>query len=167
MDTIHLPQLLTAPDCTEVLNFNENLANLETLTPVKGWIKVVHQGAYLEVSAHADTIVTLTCDRCLQQYNHRLSVDEAEMIWFQSKSDDEAYIPGTEIEVPLEDLVETLRPDGNFESEAWLYEQLCLSLPQRQLCDSNCAGIDIPDQLPTSSITDHRWAALESLKHQL
>lgn len=168
MDTIYLPQLLKAPDCTEVLNFSENFANLKTLTPVKGWIKVTHQGTYLDVSSQADTIVTLTCDRCLRQYNHRLSVEASEMIWFQSKSDHEMYEPGTEIEVALEDLVETLVPDGNFEPEEWLYEHLCLALPQRKLCDENCEGIALPksadlDQTPI----DHRWAALESLKQQL
>ena len=169
MDKIHLPQLLNAPDCTEVLNFSENITDLETLTPVKGWIKLIHQGAYLDVSAQADTIVTLPCDRCLQQYNHRLTVKASEMIWFQSKSDDELYEPGTEIEVALEDLVETLFPDGDFEPEAWLYEHLCLALPQRKLCDQNCAGIDIPEDVNVSpnATIDHRWAALESLKQQL
>ena len=168
MDVIHLPQLLKAPDCTEVLNFSDNISELETLTPVKGWMKLIHQGAYLDVSASADTIVTLCCDRCLQQYNHRLTIEASEMIWFQTKSDEELYEPGTEIEVALEDLVETLEPDGDFEPEAWIYEHLCLALPQRKLCDQNCGGIEIPnDASHSKQATDHRWAALEALKNQL
>lgn len=165
MDPIQLPQLVQSPDCTEVINFSESLADLETLTPVKGWIKVTHQGSYLDVSTQADTIVTLTCDRCLQNYNYRLAIEASEMIWFQAKSDDELYEPGTEIEVPLEELVETLVPDGAFHPDIWLYEHLCLELPQRKLCAEDCDGIALPAE-PASAI-DHRWAALESLKNQL
>ena len=166
MDPIHLPQLIQSPDCTEVINFSESVAGLETLTPVKGWIKVTHQGSYLDVSTQADTIVTLVCDRCLQQYNHRLSIEASEMIWFQSTPDDELYEPGVEIEVPMEELVETLPPEGTFDPESWLYEHLCLELPQRKLCEENCEGISIPSQ-SASLVTDRRWAALESLKNQL
>ena len=168
MEPIFLPQLLKAPDGTEVINFSENLADLETLTPVKGWIKVTHQGAYLEVSTQADTIVTLACDRCLQQYNHRLSIETSEMLWFRDQSQEETYEPNTEIEVALEDLVESLVPDGTFDPKEWLYQHLCLAHPQRKLCDADCPGIDVSDsQNKTSQPVDNRWAALESLRNQL
>ena len=170
MEPIFLPQLLKAADGTEVINFSETLTDLETLTPVKGWIKVVHQGSYLDVSTQADTIVTLCCDRCLQQYNHRLSIEASEMIWFKDKAAEETYEPNTEIEVALEDLVESLVPDGTFDPAEWLYQHLCLELPQRKLCDQDCSGIEIPDQGSKDHAqkpVDNRWAALESLKKQL
>lgn len=166
MDPIQLPQLIQAPDGTEVINFSETLADLETLTPVKGWIKMTHQGSYLDVSTQADTIVTLTCDRCLQHYNHRLAVETSETIWFRSKSDDDLCEPGTDIEVPLEELVETLVADGTFHPRDWLYQHLCLALPLRQLCEEDCGGIELPPEHESVS-RDHRWAALESLKNQL
>lgn len=169
MDTISLPQLLNAPNCTETIQFSESLDGFDTLMPVKGWIKLTHQGTYLDVSAQAETIVTLVCDRCLQQYNHRLSIAVSEMIWFQSKSDDDLYEPGSEIEVALEDLIETLAPEGMFESAAWLYEHLCLALPQRKLCDEDCDGIEIPHNANETNHApiDHRWSGLESLKQYL
>jgi uncharacterized protein len=43
---------------------------------------------------------------------------------------------------------------------------LCLALPQRQLCDADCPGIELPKPNP-EDLVDRRWAALQSLKGQL
>ena len=75
-------------------------------------------------------------------------------------------VAGVEVEVPLEDLVESVSPSGSFDPQQWLYEQVCLSIPQRQLCDKDCSGLD-PDIIADSNPVDSRWAALASLKKQL
>lgn len=165
MEGIHIPGLLKLPEQTEVVEVNQPLAGFETLTPVRGRLQVKHQGNYLEVSARAETIVTLTCHRCLQQYNHRLSVDTSELIWLDESAAQPDEGP-LERETALEDLVETLPPQGYFQPDSWLYEQLCLAIPPRQLCDRQCQGIPIADNGNASS-ADRRWAALESLKRQL
>ncbi|HBB33609.1 MAG TPA: metal-binding protein [Cyanobacteria bacterium UBA8803] len=165
MEAIYIPFLLKLPEHTHIIDINECIEGLETLTPVRGRLQLTHQGNYLEVLAKAETIITLTCDRCLQQYNHRLSLDVSELVWL----DESANQPDTgplERETLLEDLVETLPPDGHFEPNTWLYEQLCLAIPPRQLCDSNCPGIPISDNT-TTPYTDRRWQALEALKGQL
>jgi uncharacterized protein len=142
MEAIHIPWLLKLPEQTEVIQVNEFLADLETLTPVRGRLQVTHQGNYLEVSVQAETIITLTCDRCLQQYNHRLTLEASELVWLDESADQPDYGP-LERETPLEDLVETLPPQGDFQPTAWLYEQLCLAIPPRKLCDQQCPGIQI------------------------
>jgi uncharacterized protein len=165
MEAIHIPWLLKLPEQTNEIQVNELIAGLETLTPVRGRLKVRHQGNYLEVSAQAETIITLTCHRCLQQYNHRLKLDASELVWL----DDSANQPDDgplERETALEDLVEMLPPQGYFQPDTWLYEQLCLAIPPRQLCDQQCPGIDVMDTESTSS-TDRRWEVLEALKRQL
>lgn len=168
MDAIYLPQLAKAPDQTECLQVKESLSDLETLTPVQGWLKAVHRGDYLEISTDVNTIVTLGCDRCLQHYNHRLSIQVSELIWFESAQSAPVYDPGAEIEVPLEELIETLDPEGYFDPSSWLYEQLCLEIPLQKLCDTNCEGIVLkPEDSDANISIDHRWAALESLKNQL
>jgi uncharacterized protein len=113
MEAIHIPWLLKLPEQTEVIQVNEFLADLETLTPVRGRLQVTHQGNYLEVSVQAETIITLTCDRCLQQYNHRLTLDASELVWLDESADQPDDGP-LERETPLEDLVETLPPQGIF-----------------------------------------------------
>lgn len=166
MDAIYIPQLTKLPQQTEVLQFQEFLPGLETLTPVRGSIKVQHHGTYIEVSVQAETIVTLTCHRCLQQYNHRLTVNTSEMIWLDEAAE-QPYNGPLEREIALEDLVEALPPQGYFYPSHWLYEQLCLAIPQRQLCDAQCAGIQTTTQTGSEQVTDRRWASLEALKKQL
>ncbi|MCD8485418.1 MAG: YceD family protein [Desertifilum sp.] len=168
MEAIYIPQLAKALDGTEVLEVREHLPDLQTLMPVQGKLKVKHCGNYLEVSARVETIITLTCDRCLQQYNHRLKLKTRELIWLEASPEEPGLIP-LEREVSLEELVETLPPQGYFDPATWLYEQLCLELPHRQLCDRACPGIAPSEDRPAeiTKPVDRRWASLEALKNQL
>ncbi|MBD2626435.1 YceD family protein [Trichormus variabilis] len=165
MDAIFIPQLTKAPERTEEIQVNESLPGLETLTPVRGTIRVQHLGTYLEVSGQAEAIITCTCNRCLQQYNQRLAVNTKEIIWLEENANQAEHLP-LEMEVAVEDLVETLSPDGHFYPTEWLYEQMCLAIPQRQLCDRKCPGI-LDAVASSEEIVDSRWSALQSLKKQL
>ncbi|MBW4559986.1 MAG: DUF177 domain-containing protein [Mojavia pulchra JT2-VF2] len=166
MDAIFIPQLTKAPERTEEIQVKDFLPGLETLTPVRGLIRVQHQGNYLEVSGQAEAIITCTCNRCLQQYNQRLVVDTTEVIWLDETANQAQDLP-LEREVAVEDLVETLPPDGYFYPSEWLYEQMCLAIPQRQLCNLNCPGILSSDARSSEESIDNRWASLEALKKQL
>lgn len=174
MNAIYIPHLAQATNGQIVLEIDQFLENLETLMPVRGGMKVQHQGNYLSVSAKAETIITLACDRCLQNYNHRLSLNESEIIWLDLAADIADDDAPLERETNIDDLVETLSPKGHFYPDRWLYEQLCLALPPRQLCDRNCTGIVLSSEASDSTphdtdrqSTDRRWASLEALKKQL
>lgn len=169
MEAIFIPHLLKLQQQQQEIPVDQFLTDLETLTPVRGTMAVRHQGSFLEVTAKVETIITLSCDRCLQQYNQRLQVDQQEMIILDTAADQPIDYP-LEQELAWEDLVETLSPQGHFQPEVWLYEQLCLSLPSKQLCNQDCAGL-APANSTTNSeppeVIDHRWEALELLKKQL
>ena len=170
MEPLFIPQLANRQDRTLEVIIDKMIPEFETLTPVRGKVIVKHGGTFLDVSAQTETIITLRCDRCLQQYNHRLVLDTTEIIWLEAESEEPAR-RGLELKTDLEDLVDSLPPDGHFQPEDWLYEQLCLSLPQRQLCNSDCAGIapveiPIPQPVEVKQI-DSRWGILETLKNQL
>lgn len=168
MDAIYIPQLTRAPDQTETIQINGRLDGLETLTPVQGTVQVTHHGNYLEVLGEAETIMTLTCDRCLQQYNHRLLLQTSEIIWLEEPVEStESDL--AEHELSYDELVESLPPQGYFHPDQWLYEQLCLEIPPRKLCDEECGGIELSDALPTAAplVIDHRWASLEAIKKQM
>ena len=169
MDTYYIPNLINAPERKQEFNIQEHLDGLDTLTPVNGHIRITHNGNFLDVAAAAETIVTLTCDRCLCQYNHRLQVNLSELIWLEERIEgEEPDSDEVEIEVAMDDLVETLSPKGHFKPDAWLYEQLCLAMPQRQLCDVDCPGIDLDSSNTDSAApVDQRWASLKSLKENL
>ena len=169
MQMIYIPGLLKCPEGRLRIEVDQYLEGLDSLMPVQGWMKMIHQGSYLEVKAIAETIITLKCDRCLQQYNHRLRAKAKELIWLDPNADTLNDNLPLEREVPLEDLVETLSPQGHFDPETWLYEQLCLRLPHRQLCDKNCPGIEVNEEAAesTDAGVDARWSALANLKDQL
>lgn len=166
MEAIYIPHLTKAPEQTETLEFQQFIPGFETLTPVRGRLQVSHKGTYIEVSVQAETIMTLTCHRCLQQYNHRLSVDTSELIWLDEAAN-QADTGPLERETSLEDLIETLPPQGYFLPDAWLYEQMCLATPHRQLCDKKCPGIPVSDSTTSDGPSDHRWNTLEALKRQI
>ncbi len=163
MRAIHIPQILAAPDQTVALDVAEHLPGLETLTPVTGEMTVAHRGTFLDVRGKAHTIMTLECDRCLSSYNTRIQVDTSELVWLEEAAPEAS---GIEKEVELDDLVESLSPQGYFHPGEWLYEQMCLAIPQKQICRPDCKGIEIKNNPPQAEI-DHRWAALSSLKQQL
>lgn len=168
MEAIHIPRLLSLPHCTEKLVFNGRLPDLATLTPVRGTLTVAHRRTYLEVCGQAETIVTLTCDRTLQQYNHRLAIDTSEIIWLNAAAEPE--LAAKEVELTVDDLTESLPPDGYFDPQRWLYEQLCLALPLRQVSEES-RGVDCnyTDSVGDSddAAVDARWSALEALKERL
>ncbi len=170
MEPLFIPQLANRQDRTLEVIVDKMIPEFETLTPVRGKIIIRHGGTYLDVSAQTETIITLKCDRCLQQYNHRLVLDTNEIIWLEAEST-EPDRRGMEVKTDPEDLVESLPPDGHFPPEPWLYEQLCLSLPLRRLCNRDCVGIaPIETPIPTPvevDRLDNRWGILETLKQQL
>lgn len=165
MEAIHIPQLLKLPERKEETKIQEPISGLETLTPVKGVMSVRHGGTFLEIVARAETIVTLVCDRCLQNYNHRLSIDTSEIIWLEAeKPIPENFL--SEKEVSLEDLSETLPPNGHFQPSVWLYEQLSLAMPMSKVCGRDCPGTDTNLGISEPEI-DRRWSSLANLKEQL
>ncbi len=162
MEPIFLPQLAKAWQQTETQSIQTHFPDLLTLTPVQGTLSVVHGGNYLQVSAVAETIVTLTCDRCLCQYNHRLSIQPSELIWLTASEE-----PPTDLEGEDDDLLEVVPSQGYFDPGDWLYQQLCLALPQQQICDPACKGIVLKSGPEKSTGLDQRWAGLAELRRQL
>ncbi len=141
---------------------DQPIADLESLTPVRGWIQAHHQDDTLEVSGSVETIVTLCCDRCLQAYNHPLRAAASEILLVAA-----AKGPELEVEVFLaEDPVEQLDPSGPFDPERWLFEQLSLQLPLVNRCGGDCPGPPVPITRGGSDDPegDPRWAALRSLR---
>ncbi len=157
MERISIPQLTRAPNRTLEISFAEFLPGFATLTPVRGQLTVSHGGNYLQVALTAETIVSLTCGRCLQLYNYRLAIDTAEMLWLTAQP----TTPSTETEITPENLVESLPINGSFDPGAWLYEQACLALPLVCRCQTDCPGIQVGAAVETP--LDQRWAALRSL----
>ena len=165
---VAIPDLLRMADQTLRVGVEGHYPELVTLTPVVATLSLHHQGTFLAIAAEAETIITLACDRCLGQYNHRLQVDSDEVIWLKT---DESDLPAVSSDewIESEDLMESVSAQGKFDLAQWLYEQLCLALPIQQLCDQSCVppSIESDQPYPAKDSVDHRWAALAKLQEQL
>lgn len=148
------------------------LEALPSLTPVRGEISAEHRGNVLAVEGSLDTIVTLTCDRCLRQFNQRLRSRSSELIWLgNAPPSDEEMQESEEISI-IDGLVECLDPRGAFDPEQWAFEQLNLQLPVVNHCGDQCPG---PASLHSSeedrnaedkAKADPRWNALRKLRNE-
>ena len=93
METLYIPQILKALNQKIEIPLEETIEEINTLTPIRGNMKVRHGGTFLEVTIDAETIITLTCDRCLKQYNHRLVLNTSELIWLDKNADEFEDLP--------------------------------------------------------------------------
>ena len=74
-------QELRALGTAKVWEVEGELDELPSLTPVRGHVSAEHRGNVLAVEGRLNTIVTLCCDRCLNQFNQKLSCTPSELIW--------------------------------------------------------------------------------------
>lgn len=145
----------------------QSIAGLDSLTPVQGSIQAVHHGTALEVTAEAETIVTLCCDRCLQHFNHALRAQVHELVELRGQGESDSDPEALNLELAREgmpagaDLDDRLDPAGSFDPERWLFEQLSLRLPLVNRCGEDCPGPATWSSEPTGG--DPRWAALARL----
>lgn len=154
---VPLAELRALPE-GKLWSVDQPITGLDSLTPVRGHLSALHHGTALEVMAEVDTIVTLCCARCLQQFNHGLQAHVRELIEFRGGPNTGA----DGLMAPLEgDLDDRLDPSGSFDPERWLFEQLSLQLPLVNRCGGECPGpASWGSAAPTS---DPRWEALKAL----
>ncbi len=136
---------------------DQPIADLASLTPVRGSLRAQHHGTVLELEASLATIVTLCCDRCLAHFNQALQAEVRELIELRPAGD----VPDTSLP-EADDLDERLDPQGRFDPERWIFEQLSLRLPLVNRCGSDCPGPATWGSEPPP--VDPRWAALQGLK---
>jgi uncharacterized protein len=134
---------------------NQQIGELETLTPVRGSVQVLHHGGVLEVRGEAETIVTLCCARCLQHFNHPLRASAQELLEI------DAALAAETMGLASAECDDRLDPVGQFDPQRWIFEQLSLQLPLVNRCGSDCPG---PDRWTSDAPEgDPRWAALSQL----
>jgi len=154
---------------------DQHLSELQSLTPVRGSLSAVHRGNVLELDGEASTIVTLCCDRCLQQFNHPLRFSSRELLWLGEQArhngiEAEALLgaggstgdAGSMLDLEADELCESIDPNGSFEPEHWLFEQLSLQLPLVNRCGAECPGPDL--STGSGGAIDPRWGALRNLQ---
>ena len=122
--------------------------------------------------ARVSTIVTLRCDRCLNHFNQAFEAEAHELLELVGSHASPAPssgtgLPGgpidpTELLPAADDLDDRLDPEGVFDPERWLFEQLSLRLPLVNRCGPGCEGPITWSSPETGG--DPRWAALRRLQ---
>ena len=165
-------QELRALGTAKVWDVEGELDELPSLTPVRGHVSAEHRGNVLAVEGKLSTIVTLCCDRCLNQFNQSLSCTPSELIWLgdEQPTADVLELSGEVAE--MEGLVDVLDPRGQFAPQQWAFEQLNLLLPVVNHCGDHCPGPPGLQQQPVTSDAkpkdvDPRWRALQQLQQQV
>lgn len=124
------------------------------------------QGVLLE--AHLETVVRLTCDRCLEPFDQPLDV-----AWSEEFHPSVDILTGRPLPVDLDDLDEAIVIDSHhiMDLAETIRQHLLLALPIHPLCRPDCAGIcpvcgAVRNREPCTcqaEPVDPRWAALASL----
>ena len=160
-------QDLRALGTTKCWSVEGHLDELESVTPVRGTINAEHRGNVLAVEGDLATIVTLTCDRCLGQFNLELSCRPSELIWLGTTPPTDEQLQESEDIEAIDGLVESLDPRGSFNPEQWAFEQLNLQRPVVNHCGEHCPGPGVPlreiSDAAEEQTLDPRWAALRRL----
>ncbi len=187
LSAIPIQELKALPDGRD-WQIDQHLAGLPSLTPVRGRVRAVHRGNVLEVEGEASTIVTLCCDRCLQDFNQALGARNRELIWLGEASradgvDEDVVLESAAqlLDLEADAFTESLDPAGDFDPAHWIFEQLHLLLPVVNHCGELCPGPNLagagkpgagkpgagqaaPEgDSPDADPIDPRWAALKKL----
>ncbi len=157
LSPISVAELLAQPEGHRWL-FEQSIRDLDSSSPVKGFLSVRVEGPLLRVEGQASTTVQLCCDRCLQRFEHSLSASASEQLALGTGTADLAEA----LDYDAEGISDQLDPAGSFDPEQWIYEQLCLQLPLVNHCGAGCPG---PASWgSTEPVGDPRWAALSRLR---
>ena len=157
LQPIAIQDLLADPQ-PQRLTFEQAIAGLETIAPVRGWPEMVVEGPLLRLEAEASASVELRCDRCLKTFVHGLRARVSERIGLGTSAEDLSDA----LDYDADGISEQIDPQGQFDPQQWIYEQLTLQVPLVNRCGPQCPG---PDSWGSGDPPlDPRWAALSRLK---
>ena len=116
-------------------------------------------GNFIEISGHAEGKIILTCDRCLNEYEHKLDIDIEET--YAKKSLQDEY--GQEVELKRGQFITDLDGEKEIDIYDLLYQSVILALPNKKVCGINCnEGMFVSDE--DIKIHDERMDVFKNIK---
>lgn len=175
---VNIDELRALPQQKLNLSFKETIEDLAAVKPVLGEITVVASATGIKLNGTIQTLLKLTCDRCLMPYFLNLSVPvEESFVECRSGYEQErvAKIP-RERELLASDFIEELPEDGILDITDLVYQAVTLATPVTCLCGDNCPGPAFPEPdgqsgslaadkelSPGANRIDPRWKNLKTL----
>ena len=116
-------------------------------------------GNFIEISGHAEGKIILTCDRCLNEYEHKLDIDIEET--YAKKSLQDEY--GQEVELKRGQFITDLDGEKEIDIYDLLYQSVILALPNKKVCGINCnEGMFVSDE--DIKVHDERMDIFKTIK---
>ncbi len=167
IETIDVRELLDRPGASKVEqvsgtieDLTTELAGLSTDTPVTGELVLESLVEGIVATGRLEGSLSLSCARCLKEFQRGFSVDLAEL-----------FVP-----FPHEDSDEyPLDPEGYLEPEQMVRDVVGVELPYAPLCRPDCLGLcarcggdlNLDECTCTEPEVDPRWEGLGSLLDDL
>ena len=116
-------------------------------------------GEFIEISGSAEGTIKLTCDRCLNEYEHEIDIDIEETYAKHALQDE--Y--GQELELSRGQFITDLNGEKEIDIYDLLYQSVILSLPNKKVCGINCnEGMFVSDE--DMEVHDDRMDVFKSIK---
>jgi uncharacterized protein len=134
---ISLDELRTYPQHKAIVDFKENIDELDAVKPVLGEISISLNQSGVRVSGKVQTLLKLSCHRCLRPYFQTMLVEL-----------DERFVYASLLETPRErelrggdDFVEVIPKDGIIDISDVIRQAITLATPTYCLCGEECPGL--------------------------
>jgi uncharacterized protein len=152
-----------------LLSFREALAVADAVKPVVGDLTLTLGSWGVQVSGRVQTLLKLTCGRCLRAYFQSLNVVIDEQLVHQV----EDRAGRRDRELLKDDFVEPIPINGMLDIGDIVYQAVTLASPTFCLCGEECPGPPLPDgagdgaslvrDKQDDSKLDPRWKNLKTL----
>ena len=123
------------------IDFNEKIAELDCLSPIKAVLNAKSLGEFIQISGHVDGLVNLECDLCLEKFEYKIDFDIDELFIKGSIVDDYDN-SDKEFEIKEGQFVTDLNGENNIDIYDLLYQSVILNFPNKKVCGINCKGKD-------------------------
>lgn len=171
---ISIDELRNLPQGRLNISFREEIEGLAAVKPVLGELTVSASAAGMRLTGSVQTLLKLTCHRCLRPYFLSLSVP-IEEDFVESDIGNEFELP-RERELLARDFTEPLSEDGVLDITDVVYQAVTLATPVSCFCGESCPGPAFPggeaesgslaggkDASEGATRIDPRWKNLKTL----
>jgi uncharacterized metal-binding protein YceD (DUF177 family) len=137
---ISLDELRSLPQPRQDISFNEKLVDTLAVKPVVGELTVAAGATGMRLAGRVQTLLKLTCDRCLRPYFQSITVDIDERFVIDQLQLEGKAVPRDRELIRAEDWAETLPPDNVLDISDVVYQAVTLATPNSCSCGSDCPG---------------------------
>ena len=124
------------------VDFDDEISELKNCK-VKASLDLKPLGEYIEVNGKVSGVVTLECDRCLNEFEYKFEFDIDETYAKNSLFED--Y--GQELELSSGQFITDLNGEKEIDIYDLLYQSVILNLPNKKVCGINCnEGLFVSDE---------------------